>query len=420
MKKQAFLGKSPQPTAGATRSPPPAGLGTSPLGCASLLVVAIYAVVLAGVTLPTPLYVVFQDRWSLTNASVTGLYALYPAGVLLVLLTAGHLTDVLGRRVVVGIALFLSGLSALIFVVAGEAWMVACARLLTGLASGFAVNGANALLVELAPAPRRRGASVLSTMVNQLGLGLGALVSAVLVQYAWQPTRLVFAGHFAAIAVASALLWLVPETARRSGRLSVRIQPIRLPIQRRREFVAASLAAFAAFALCGLLAALSPAIAREQLQSTNAILSGGAVALVFVTSGLSQVLWVRIRDRLALLIGALILVGSLALMTFGLSQSSAPLFLTSVTVGGIAVGALFMSSLAIVNHAAADDSRGRTTATYFAITFSGLIVPVIGTGLAADYLSQFGATLAFGAMITAVTIVAVLLLPPSMPGQESG
>nr|MCW2729023.1 ymfD [Aeromicrobium sp.] len=69
------------------------------------LVVVVYAVVVAGVTLPTPLYVTYQERWALTNLAVTLLYALYPAGVLVVVLLAGHWSDRVGRRAVVAIAL---------------------------------------------------------------------------------------------------------------------------------------------------------------------------------------------------------------------------------------------------------------------------------------------------------------------------
>lgn len=389
-------------------------------------VIGIYAVVLAGVTLPTPLYVAYQDQWLLTNGMVTLLYALYPIGVLAVLMTAGHWADLFGRRVVMTLALACSSLSAVTFLTASSPWVVATGRVLTGVASGFAVNGANALLVELASPARRRSASVLSSVVNQFGLAMGAAASAVLVQYAWAPTRLVFASHLAAMAVAAVLLRSVPETVVPTHRVSLRrrslrFQSLQLPQARRGEFWAASLAAFTAFALCGLLAALAPTIVREELDTTNAIFGGGAVTLVFLASGLSQLGWMKLPDVPVLYTGAVLLVVALATMTGGVAGPSMLVFLMGVTFGGLAVGALFMSSLAIVNRAAEDERRGRVTATYFTSTFSGLVLPVVGTGVIADHLTQLQATGIFAAGISAIAVLsAVLMWRARRTGRRTG
>ncbi|MCW2793552.1 MAG: mdfA [Nocardioides sp.] len=374
------------------------------------LVVVVYAVVVAGVTLPTPLYVTYQERWALTNLGVTLLYALYPAGVLVVVLLAGHWSDSVGRRAVVAIALACSALSGLALLASTSVALVAAARLLTGLASGFVVNAANALLVELAVPARRRLASLVSTGTNQVGIGLGAGLSGLLVQYAWAPTRLVYAGHVMALGVAALCLRLVPETLPTTGRLSLRVPSLRFPARDRAEFLAASLASFSAFALCGLLAALAPAIVREQLGHDNAALAGGAVAAVFIASGTTQFAWARLPNRRTVLGGLAALVGGLAGMTGSLHGESFPLFALSAAVGGVGVGAVFMGSLATVNARAGGQGRGRITSTYFAITFSGLILPVLGTGLAADHLSQFQATAAFATGIGAVALLSAVLL----------
>ncbi|GAA1124939.1 MFS transporter [Nocardioides aquiterrae] len=378
---------------------------------AQVVVVVVYASVVAGVTLPTPMYVDFQQRWSLTHAEVTALYALYPVGVLVVLLGAAHWSDDIGRRPVMAIALGCSAGSSVLFLVADSFVVASIARVLTGVASGFMVNAANAALVELAPSGHRRSASILSTAVNQIGLGLGALAAALLVQYGPAPTRLTFACHLGAMLLAAALSFTVPETvAARRTRPRLRLQPLGLPPGRRAEFLGASFAAFAAFALCGLLASLAPSIVREQLGSDHALLGGGAGALVFVVSGATQPFWARRRDTGALLVGSGLLVSGLVVMTYGLSAGSVSLFLTGVAIGGAAVGALFMTTLMRVNLLVGDASRARTTGTYLFITFSGLILPTLGTGFAADRLTQLQATVLFSTLTGLVTLGSLGLL----------
>lgn len=409
------------PTFASWRRPVLPGIGrasdsATPWRTADRIVIGLYAVVVAGVTLPTLLYVEFQGHWGLSNALVTALYALYPAGVLLVLLFCGHWADELGRRRCLGLALACSAASAASFLLACSPWVVAVGRVLTGLASGLGVNAATALMVELVPSAAKRRASAASTVVNQLGLALGALTAAALVAYAPWPARLVFAIHLVAVLVGVAVLAFVPETLREVRRRpSLRFRRLTVPVRDRRRFFAVSASAFASFALCGLLAALSPTLVRELLSASRAVYGGLAVALVFAVSGGSQLLWLRVRYVTALRWGTVILVGSLMLMVAGLEAGSLTLYLVSVIVGGVGVGSLFMSSLSLVNAVSDDTERGSINATYFVITFSGLIVPVVGTGLVADRVSQLAATALFGVMISLVAVCAAVVVGGNPP-----
>lgn len=402
----------------------PAKVAVGPLPRAYAALVFAYASVVAGVTLPTPLYVTFQDNWSLSNTAVTSLYALYPVGVLVVLLMAGHWGDLLGRRRVLRLAVVLSGASAIVFLLTNSPWGVAAARVLTGLASGCAVNAANGLMLELAPPASRRRASIASTLVNQVGIGCGALLSSVLVQYAWSPTRLPFAVHLVLLVASLAALGQLPESegaAPKSTECPARFVRLRLPATGRVTYAAMCLAAFAAFALCGLLAALSPAIMRAELATTNVVLSGAGVAAIFLVSGLSQVLWARCDDTAAFMVGAVGMVLSLGLLAAAVAEPSVPLFMVATAAGGASVGALFMSTLSRVNLASTDEERGRVTATYFFVTFLGLVLPVILTGVVADAIGLGSATALFAGVVGGVIITATALtvLPPNASERES-
>src|SRR5580698_7679399 len=53
---------------------------------------------LAGSSIPTPLYPLYQSLWGLTSMTITVVFGVYALGVLTGLLFAGRLSDHLGRR----------------------------------------------------------------------------------------------------------------------------------------------------------------------------------------------------------------------------------------------------------------------------------------------------------------------------------
>ena len=64
---------------------------------------------------PTPLYHLYQERFGLTQAMVTVIFAAYVLSLLLALLTTGALSDHVGRRPTVLGALMLGAAGALRF-----------------------------------------------------------------------------------------------------------------------------------------------------------------------------------------------------------------------------------------------------------------------------------------------------------------
>src|SRR2546423_7995032 len=60
---------------------------------------------LAASATPTPLYGDYAARWHFSSATLTVVYALYAIGVLTSLLLAGRLSDRIGRRPVLAVAL---------------------------------------------------------------------------------------------------------------------------------------------------------------------------------------------------------------------------------------------------------------------------------------------------------------------------
>ena len=105
--------------------------------------------------------------------------------------------------------------------------------------------------------------------------------------------------------------------------------------------------------------------------------------------------------------GLAVLLVALALIATALSQAALALFLVGAVVAGVGVGGVFLGSLATANRLAPPDRRGQTIATYFAGCYCGLIVPVIGVGVASVFIGDFSAIVAFSVLIAALCLLAL-------------
>src|SRR5207237_2552625 len=120
--------------------------------------------------------------WHFSPLTLTLIFATYAFGVLATLLLAGRVSDQVGRRPVLLASLGTLMVAALIFMFARSAAWLFVARGLQGIATGAALSAASAAMLDLHP--RRDGTSVAlaNGIASTTGLGLGMLVSSVLVQ----------------------------------------------------------------------------------------------------------------------------------------------------------------------------------------------------------------------------------------------
>jgi MFS family permease len=369
------------------------------------LLALVFAATMLGTTLPTPLYVIYQARWHFSSAMVTVTFAVYAAGVLATLLLAGRSSDQAGRKPVLAAALGLSALSTAVFVLAPDLGALLAARIMSGLSAGLMTGTATAALTELVPSGRR--ASLVATAANMGGLGLGPLIAGLFSQYAPHPTTLVFEVYLAVLAAAGLCLLLIPETVSPRQRPALRLAGLGIPERRRGEFIAAAVAAFVAFSLLGLFAALAPTFLGSVLHEDNHAVQGAVVFLLFAAGTAIQLLLSRFPSRRVMVAGLSLLLPALALIVAALAQAALALFLAGTVVAGIAVGSIFLGSLATASRLAPPGRRGQIVSTYFVACYGGLIVPVVGVGIASGFIGDFPAVLALSVLLAALCLVAL-------------
>lgn len=366
---------------------------------------------MAGTTLPTPLYGLYQDKFGFSELMVTVVYAVYAFGVIGVLLLAGNASDAVGRRPVLLAGLGLAAGSAVCFLCADAmAWLYA-GRLLSGLSAGLFTGAATAYVMELAPYGGASRATFVATAANMGGLGCGPLLAGVLAQYAPWPLYLPFAVHLALVAGSAVVLLRLPETVRELRPLSaVRPQRPGLPPQVRTVFGPAAIASFVGFALFGVFTSVSPAFLAQSLDVHNHAVTGLVVALAFFASTAGQLVVGRVGVGRSLPLGCAGLFAGLALLAGALGWDLLPLVVLSALVGGLGQGLAFRGALTAVAEASPADRRAAVISTLFLVAYTGISVPVIGVGVLVGPLGLEGAGLVFIACMAVLVVSAGLYL----------
>ncbi|MFF4248579.1 MFS transporter [Streptomyces sp. NPDC001822] len=356
----------------------------------------VFAIGMAGTTLPTPLYGLYQEQIGFSELLVTIVFAVYALAVITVLLVAGNYSDAVGRKPVLLCAMALSAASAGCFLLERGLPLLFAGRVLSGCAAGLLSGAATAAVIELARPGQRERAGFAATAANMGGLGCGPLLSGVLAQYSSRPLSLPFWVHLGLVAVACLITWLLPETVeapKRWPRLSP--QGVAVPPEVKRVFASASVAAFAGFALLGLFTAVAPAFAAQTLDVHNLAVSGAVVFSVFLASTFGQSLTRWISARRALPTGCGVLIVGLLLVASSLVAESLILLVLGALCGGTGQGLAFRAALTLVSGAAPPEHRGGTISAFFVVAYTGISVPVVGVGALATWLGLREAGLVF-------------------------
>jgi MFS family permease len=376
--------------------------------------------VLFGGNLPTPLYPAWQQQFGLSTGTITGVYAVYPAGVVLGLLFGGRLTDQLGRRPIVALAALASVLAEACFIMAGSVGLLFAGRLINGCAIGLFSGPAVAAIAELNPQDDRKKGAWLGALTTVTAIAFGPLLAALLVRFPPVPamrSSFPFVVHLAALAtalilVATCLRETTPTSNLRSWRdVSVVPQGITVPRGIRNRFWPAASVAFLVWACAGLWLALGPSLVMKAAGSSDRLVGGLAVVAVLGTAGAVQVLGRMMDTRNSMTIGLLLLpLGLLLIVATLLLQSRASLVLGCVITGG-AQGFGWMGSSESVGRLAPPDQRASVMSAFYIVAYAGVALPVLAVGVGADWagLPMAVSTLAVAVTATALSMVACLL-----------
>ncbi|MFH8249213.1 MFS transporter [Microbacterium sp. B2969] len=387
----------------------PATRRTMPYAAGFWVVAAGFTTVTAYATVPTPLYPLYQAQDGFPVPVITLIFAAFAVGVVVSLFLVGHISDWAGRRRMVLIAVSISALAAVVFLLWNSVPGLIVARFVDGVSVGTLTAAATAHLAELRaharPAEAPTFAASVAGAANLGGLALGPLIGGLFAEFLPDPLELPHAMFLVLFVVAFVALRGVPETVTPpDARPAYRPQRIALPPASRSAFAAAGVGAAASFALFALFTSLAPTFLHQTFAITDHLVDGAAVFAIFGAATVAQLVLARVAQRrqLSIAIGCFAL--GLACIAVGAVAPSLALFLVGGIVSGAGAGIMFRSAIATAGSVAEPGRRGETLALLFLIAYTGLVVPVLLVGVSLAFAPQTTVLLAFSALVFIATV----------------
>ncbi|MFF1838217.1 MFS transporter [Streptomyces sp. NPDC058231] len=338
---------------------------------------------LAASSAPTPLYALYQQHWGFSPITITVVFGVYALAVLVSLLIFGRISDHVGRRPVLLMALVVQALAMVVFVTAGDVGALLTARVLQGLSTGAAVGALGAGMLDI---DARKG-GFLNSFAPTLGTASGAIASGLIVQYLPAPTHLVYVvllGVF--VLQALAVLTLNETVSRKAGAPASMVPEFKLPRSARASMAIAAPVMFAVWALTGLYGALGPAITRTLVHSTSVVWGGLPLFVLAGSAGLAVVILRGAGTRTMMLIsvgtlvvGVVITLGSIASGNGG--TPSVIGFFLGGAISGFGFGSGFQGGIRLVVPQVKPHERAGVLSLLYVVCYVGLGVPAVIAGL---------------------------------------
>lgn len=369
---------------------------------------AILVLFAAASSAPTPLYVVYQDLWGFVDTTLSVIFAVYVLGLIGSLLVLGALSDHVGRRPVLVGAIILEALALVLFITAGDVTHLVVARFAQGIATGAAFSTLAATLVDLSPVHSPGRAGLVNSVAPISGLAIGALVSGALIQFAPEPTHLVFGLLLAGMVLAGVAVARMPETSARSPGARASLPPhIGIPARLRPDVYALLPILLASWALGGLYLSLGPSVAASLFGLRNHLI-GGLVVTLLCGTGAATAFVLRAWPTTRILgIGAFMLSAGTAVTLAGVEANSVALAGAGTVIAGAGFGASGLASFGTLSRLAASGERSELFAAALVIAYLAFSLPALAAGLASTSLGLHITTVIYGIGVVALGFLAL-------------
>ncbi|WP_406237997.1 MFS transporter [Nocardia sp. NBC_01009] len=358
---------------------------------------------------PTPLYVVWQRSLGFSSGTLTAIFACYIVGLLGALLVAGVVSDRLGRKPVLLPALALAMLACVLFATATSVFVLALARLLTGIGVGAAVSAGMAAVTDVGGPERKRLAALAASAAMVLGAGFGPLLAGVFSEILPGPTVTIFVVEFALLVSASMVVARLRLSKGAGGRGSwIRI-PAVAPGGR-----TAVLLGFAVFApgitATSFVLSLGPSLLSNLLGATNRVVAGGLAFVMFLGATGIQFAVRRLPIRTIMVGSAIATTASMIALTVSVSTVSIVLFGMAAVLAGLGQGMGQFAGLTAISAAVPAARLAEANAAQNVGGYVPAAVLPLAAGFLSDAIGLTGATAAFAMVVFIAAIAGGILV----------
>ncbi|WP_377189436.1 MFS transporter [Ruegeria meonggei] len=365
----------------------------------SLLALSLFTVTFA-VNLQAPLYDAYAAQSDVGATAVTIAFAAYVGGLMPTLLLLGGLSDRIGRRVPIALALIL-GAAATALLVQMPSWTsLVIARFMLGVGTGLATTAGTAYMTEILGVDRAKTAALIVTSATSLGFGGGALATGI--SLGFQGPTLLPVSYIVLFLIAPALAVIALALPRVDTPRPVSL--LRLPV-----FPAGTWVFGAAMALAWSTTGMTIAVVPLELAANDLGGWTGLVIFLAIFVGfLCQPIARRMTNERALALGfVLIPLGFLVLLAGVWLKLLTLVLLGTCITSAASYGFTYLASLAEVSLRAPNE-RARATAGLFVYAYFGFSLPIIASGVLADKFGLLNAMIVFAVAQSIATALIIL------------
>ncbi|QGN35211.1 hypothetical protein [Microlunatus sp. Gsoil 973] len=247
----------------------------------------------------------------------------------------------------------------------------------------------------------------MNAVMPTAGLAVGGLVAGLLVQYAPQPTRLVYLVLLISYLGLAAAMLTVPESVTTRSRLSL-IPQIGVGPASRTAFLAATPCLVACWALGGLYLSLGPSLIMEIEHSENLML-GGAIVVALCGAGAISCLIVRSWPPATTMVaGCTVLIAGVIVTMAGVTIGSGAVLLAGSVIAGAGFGSGFLGAFRHLVSDAGPHERAALIAAIYVVAYLAFAVPAVIAGVAARTLGLLPTTIGYAAMVAALALTSLV------------
>src|SRR3984957_7424542 len=353
----------------------------------------------------TPLYHLYQASMHLTPFWITVVFSSYVASLLTALLTVGGLSDYVGRRPVILVALLLNAAAMVLFSEAQGVGQLILARMVQGLSVGV---GTTALGAAILDTNRARG-PLLNSVTAFLVLTAGSLGAAALITFASDPLHRVYEVLLALTGLMIALLYVMPESSTRKNGARAPLRPhLRVPPQSRAILARLTPANVAAWALGGLYLSLMPTVVATTMGIASPWVGGVVVAALMLTAAVAVAAFRNWPVRRLIVMSTSTLGLGVAVSMIGIQQQQVAALLTGTIIAGAGFGSTFSGTLRALLPTAEPHQRAGLLSAFYLQSYLAFALPAVAAGLSVPLIGLSTAAYLYGAAIIVLTVTSLI------------
>jgi hypothetical protein len=353
----------------------------------------------------TPLYHLYQASMHLTPFWITIVFSSYVASLLAALLTVGGLSDYVGRRPVILVALLLNAAAMVLFSEAQGVGQLILARMVQGLSVGV---GTTALGAAILDTNRARG-PLLNSVTAFLGMTAGSLGAAALITFASDPLHRVYEVLLGLTALLIALLYVMPESStRKDGALASLRPQVRVPPQTRAVLARLTPANIAAWSLGGLYLSLLPTLVATAMGIASPWVGGVVVAALMLTAAIAVATFRDWPVRRLIVTSTGTLGLGVAVTMIGIQQQQVIALFAGTMIAGAGFGSTFSATLRALLPTAELHQRAGLLSAFYLQSYLAFAVPAVVAGLSVPLIGLATTAYIYGAVIILLAFVSMM------------